>query len=238
MKKVNTLLTAFIIVIILLAAEIAIVKSVSGYESKASVVYAKCHIPEGTVIEESMLEVREIELSYMHKQSVRDKTAITGKKSSAEIYEGEMILMPEILENDTRNIKIIGEDNRLFSIELKGDQANGWLVEAEQFVDIIFIPSRQLCDDELFKNMMESIVENYEQEERGLNLKCVISDTVWIIGKIRIAAVIDDSGNILETGEYKNKPRYVSLEVNQRQAHFLAYAKSSGRLELSIISGG
>jgi len=67
-------------------------------------------------------------------------------------------------------------------------------------------------------------------------LECVITDTVWILSKIRIAAVIDDSGNILESGEYENKPRYISFEVNQKQAEFLAYAKSNGRLELSVIA--
>jgi len=165
LKKVNTLLTAFILVIVLLAAEIAIIKGALGYKPKASVIYAKCHIPEGAVIEEGMLEEKEVELSCVHKQCVRDLKEITGKMSSTEIYEGEMIIKPVIMTEDIPKIKVIGEDNRLFSIELKGDQANGWFVKADQFADIIFIPSRQVCDDESFINMMENISTEYNEHE-------------------------------------------------------------------------
>jgi Flp pilus assembly protein CpaB len=236
LKSLNMLVAAAALVIVLLIAEIVIVRSVSGYEPKACVVYAKSLIPEGTVISAQMLEEKEITLSHAHRLSIKNMGSIEGKKAAVDIQEGEMLLSPKLKDDVEEKIKLADKNNRLFSLELKGDQANGWWILPDQYTDIVFIPVKQMTGNDAFQEKMEYLTG--KDESVRLKLEPAIPESVWVLKSIRIAGVIDSEGNVLDGKKCGGKPKYVSLEVSEKEAHFLAYAKANGTLELSIIPAG
>ena len=69
---------------------------------------------------------------------------------------------------------------------------------------------------------------------REIKLECP-PGSVARMEKVRIAALIDDSGNVIDDVVKGVVPRYVLFEVEKGQDEFLAYAKANGRLELSVI---
>lgn len=87
-------------------------------------------------------------------------------------------------------------------------------------VDIIFVP------DEKVKELYDFSNVAVKQDE--------FSNT-YRLRNIRIAAIIDERGNHLKDTGRTEMPRYVSLEVSDKQDEFLAFAKGAGRIELSVI---
>jgi len=219
MKKISLILLTLILTFVLLVVEVIIVKSVSRYEPEFDIVYAKTRIHEDTILQPEMLQEKKVNASLVHRQSIRSMKEIIGKKVKVDIEEGEMMLSPKLYaDSEIEEIKITDKNNRLFSIEFKGDQANGWWLGEDQFVDIIFVPGERLQS-----NMYKSGWTDIYPVQRLRN--------------IRIAALIDDRGKLLKKGEKTTLPRYVSFEVTDEQVEFLAFAKGSGRLEISVIPG-
>lgn len=55
------------------------------------------------------------------------------------------------------------------------------------------------------------------------------------MGKIRVAAIISQEGKLIKNDDRYSLPKYICFEVNTEQDEMLAYAKSNGRIELSVI---
>lgn len=199
---------AVILIIILTITEIFIIRSASEFEPEISLVYAKTAIPEKTVVTEDMLEKRSVRAEYAHRFSVKEIEDIVGKRANTNIEPDEMILKSKMEENKADVIKVEDSNNRLYTVAFNGDQANGWQITEGQKVDIIYVPDK---------------TENNEQEAT-LELK-----------NIRIAAVIDEKGKLHKDKDETHMPKYVSFEVTEKQAAFLAAAKGRGRIELSVI---
>jgi Flp pilus assembly protein CpaB len=141
MRKTKFIIMTSLLVIALLITEIVIVKSVSKYEPEFTVLYAKVRIPAKTVITPEMLLERKINISLIHRQAYRNSAELTGKKVKADIEEGEMILSSRIGSPDEmQEIQVIDKSSRLYTIEFKPDQANGWWLAEGQHVDLLFIP--------------------------------------------------------------------------------------------------
>jgi Flp pilus assembly protein CpaB len=213
MKKVNLILLTTVLVIVLLAIEIVIVRNASKYEPQVEVLFAATKIAEGTIIKPHMLNSKKINLSYAHKQSVKNVEEVEGKRAKIEFEEGEMILNSKLIKADEFEEVIIEDNNnRLFSVEFKGDQANGWWIKTGQRVDIIFVPNdRAMRDND----------NNQKYVER--------------LKSVRIAAIIDENGKLVKNNDRVSLPRYISFELTDKQCDFLAYAKGNGRLEISVI---
>lgn len=211
MKRFKMLVAAVILTVILVGAEIYIIRAATSYEPMTEVVFARVRIPEDTLITGEMLEIKKVGLGTVHKLSVHKPENIAGKRSATDIESGEMVLSSKVGSSDAmEKIKVKDKNKRLFSVEFKGDQANGWWLLTDQNVDIIFVPG-----------------------ETGTS-GGVVND-VKKLENIRIAALIDERGKLLKNNDRSTLPRYISFEVTDRQAAFLAEAKSRGRLELSVI---
>jgi Flp pilus assembly protein CpaB len=211
--------------------EVVIVKSVSRYEPQQDVVFAKTKIPVDTTIQENMLVLRRIDLSFVHKQSVRDIREIVGKKAKVDIEDGEMIFAGKFGTADEIGImEVKDKNNRLFSLELKGDQANGWWLKTDQLVDIIYVPDERAKARSSQSIPADSASAGDTAAAEGGELLIVRR-----LRNIRIAAIIDEKGKLLKNSSRTELPKFVSLEVNDTQDEFLAFAKSAGRLELSVI---
>lgn len=232
MKKTNLILITSILVVVLLIVEIVIVRAVSKYQPQISVVYAKTSIAENTVVDAEMLMEKKTDAGFVHRLSVVDINDIIGKKTIAGIEQGEMILSSRLGEvGETERINVVDKNNRLFAVEFKGDQANGWWLKPDQFVDIIFVPneknknitpSQDIPQNGEEKSNEEGISENWKMGMRKLE-------------NIRIAAVISDKGVLLEHSEKTTLPRYISFEITDEQCEFLSYAKGAGRIEVCVI---
>lgn len=232
MKKINVILLTIILTIILLIVEVLIVKNVSRYEPELTVIYAKSKIPENTVIRGEMLQEKKIGISVAHKYSIKNAGDIIGRRSKIDIEEGEMILTSKLYEaNQPEEIKVMDKNSRLFSIEFKADQANGWQLRTDQFVDIIFIPNNNIRMHSIKQTGNQGAFQTGDLEPAIYE----VDGGVQRIRNIRIAALIDDKGKLVKDGEMATLPRYISFEVNNRQDEFLAYAKGNGRLEVSVI---
>lgn len=232
MKKLNLVLLTSALVVILLAVEVVIVKSASKYEPQTSVIYSRVKIPQKTVIREEMLEEKKVAASMAHRQSFRKMSDIVGKRARIDMEEGEMVLSAKLGPVDEmEEIKVKNKDGRLFSIEFKGDQANGWWLMTDQYVDILFVPNEKA------KDYPSSEIHDSEggMESSRPDVRENSSLKIQRLRNIRIAAIIDERGKLLKNAERTSLPKYVSFEVTQVQDEFLAYAKGNGRLEISVI---
>lgn len=209
MKRTKLIIITVILSMVLLAAQIYIVKAGSEYEAKVKVAFAKGYIPANTEITEDMLEMGEVNIGLTHLKSVTNAEKLIGKKTKMDIEAKEMILESKIYKENELMEKIAVKDdnNRLFTLELKGDQVNGWWIEADQYVDILFVPTQK-------------------PEERKVER----------IEKVRVAALITQEGRLIKNSNDRNViPKYICLEVDTKQDELLAFAKGNGRIELSVI---
>ena len=218
MKKPFFIIITLVLTAALLVAEIFVVKTASELEPETGVVFAAKQIPEGTEITQDMVELRDVNISYAHRLSVTDINRLQGMVAGSAIEEGEMILSSRIEQPDAgERIEVQDADNRLFTVEFKPDQANGWRVLPGTNADIIYIP---------------------RDESRG-DVKVITSElpefSAYTIEGIRVAAVLDDKGRVYDEKSGNTLPSYICFEVTSRQAEFLAYAKGSGRLEIAVI---
>lgn len=239
MKRINIFILTIVLALIFLVVEIIIIKSASKYEPKIGVVFAARKIKAGETVTEDMLEERKISVSMAHSQSVKDKNEITGKKAKVDIEKDEIILASRITDSeDIGEIKVKDKNNRLFTVEFKSDQANGWQLKEDQYVDIIFIPNE--------KNIMPAMKQEISGKENNkgvdaqdMNLvPSITEDRIQRIRNIRVAALIDEKGRLVKNPENATIPRYISFEVDDKLDEFLAYAKGNGRLEISVIPAG
>lgn len=228
MRRIGTVLAAFLIIVLLVVIEIVVIKSASNYEPTSEVVFAKIKIPEKCKITANMLEVKKIGLGLIHGMSLKDIRDVEGKKASMEIEAGEMILSGKLGYEGMESIEVRDKSKRLFSVEFKADQANGWWLITDQNVDIIFIPDKnQLTSGEMLGDGSPAGVEKASRIYDG--------NRVQKLRNIRIAALIDENGKLLKNKDRTTLPRYISFEVTDDQTDFLAYAKSNGRLEICVI---
>ncbi len=219
MKRVNMIILTIILALVFLTVEIIIVKSVSKYEPEISVVFAVRKIKEGETITEDLLEKRKINISQVHSQSIKDTEEIIGKKAKADIEKNEIILSSRVTNNRNFEEIIVNDKNsRLFTVEFKGDQVNGWQLREGQYVDIIFISD---------ENNTIPVIENETWEKGG--------NRIQRIRNVRVAALIDDKGKLVKSPENTTIPKYISFEAYDGLDEFLAYAKGNGRLEVSVI---
>jgi Flp pilus assembly protein CpaB len=231
MRRFGSILAVFMLVILLVVTEIVIIRSASKYEPQVKVVFAKTGISERTVITPDMLELRAVDLSFVHRMSLRNISDAVSKRAGTDIEAGEMLLSGRLEAGDMEAIEVKDLNKKLFSVEFKGDQANGWWLMTDQTVDIIYVPD---------ENPAAGSPDAARAEGNGLHAAAPdgipgVGDKVRILKNIRIAALIDESGRLLKNAERATLPRYVSFEVTDGQAGLLAYAKSHGRLELSVI---
>lgn len=238
MKKINLIFFTVILVVILLGIEVVIVKSAVKYEPLVDVVYAKTKIASQKEIKPEMLYQKKINISMAHSQAFRDIKDLTGKKSKVEIEEGEMILSGKLGKaNEMEQIEVKDKNNRLFTVEFKGDQANGWWIKVGQYVDIIFIPNEKPTASNYIKEQPDlpqtTAVLNGNKQFVGISTDNSVE--VRRFRNIRVAALIDEKGNQLKNSNRETLPRYISFEVTDSQDEALAYAKSNGRLEVSVI---
>lgn len=214
-------------IIILMAGEIAIVKSISDFNPKIKVVYAKRSIAAKEEIVPEMVEIKEVDMKYVHSLSCNSLEDVMGKRTRMPVERGEMILSSKLGPvNDLPEIKLNDEDNRLFTVEFKPDQANGWWLMANQYVDIIYVPN-------LAQGM--NVINTTSPQGAAQNDDAIYDmSRVVRMDNIRVAAIIDEKGNMLSNDKRESIPRFVSFEVNYEQDAFLAYAKGNGRLEISV----
>ena len=222
MKRFGWIGAALAIVVLLVTAELAIITNASGYDLKEKAVFTKTNIYVNTVITSDMLEVREVGSSTIHPDAVKNIGEALGKRTAADLVKGEMLLKARLSADVRPIIEAEDKNNRLFSVELKVDQANAWLFSDRQFVDIIYVPNSR------------EVVEQPPQAD-GISGVTPASTGVRIMKNVRIAGLTDEEGKLIGAAKSEKVPRNVSFEVTQDQAVFLAYAKSNGRLELACI---
>lgn len=279
MRNLKMVAAILLLVILLTGVEIFIVRSASRYEPEVEVVFAKQRIPQKTEITPDMLEVRKIGVGLAHRLSVKKTGEAAGKKAVMDIESGEMLLSSKLGLDEMQQIEVKDKNKRLFSVEFKGDQANGWWVLVDQYVDILFIPNETYGNPALSDSprddgqesnrqepslqdsvSQESVSQNRVRQSGGTDALTSASQdekysggtadgtisrmpaiNEWIpagaalLEKIRIAALIDERGQLLGNNDRVTLPRYISFEVTDRQAEFLAAVKSRGRLELSVV---
>lgn len=226
MKRNKTLVIALLLLVILLSAEVFIVKKAANYEPKISVIYAKVRIPADTIITKDMLTEKEVALSLVSMKAVKDMGEVVGKVAKFDIEEMEMITASRLIEKiEEKKIEILDENNRLVTVRFEPDQVNGWWINER--VDIIFIPDRDTED------IPKPLINNGQNAVDSVKKQFDPSGIIRL-ENIRVAAVIDESRKLIDNIEdITYRPVLVSFEVNTEQDKFLAWAKYNGKLEVS-----
>jgi len=222
MKKAGWIVGTLLIIVLLMTIEISIIGNASGAEEKKPVVFTKVPVEKGTLVTADMLETREIGREAQHPEALAQIQSVVGKRACVPLLPGEMVLKSRLSEPGHGIIKADDINNRLFGLELKGDQANVWRLTGNSRIDIIFIPNH---------GNLQSQPSNIE----GLKEVVSVADGVRILENIRVAGLTDGDGKPVDLEKQGNEPKYVLFEVTQEQAAFLAYAKSIGKLELASI---
>lgn len=212
-------------------AEIVIIKAGTQYEPVIEVVFAAQDIKEKTVITEDMLEVKKVNINLVNKNTVKNKREVINKRASSDIVKGEMMLSSKVRAADDLYSINIDSEKRIFCLELKPDQASGWMLKVGQAVDIIYIPNDTTSKD---PSKIPNPLAHNKSGSNGEGSYYYSNGLVQKLPNIKIVALIDDKGKQIEDSN-TTMPKYVCLEVTQSQDEFLAYCKSNGRLELSAI---
>lgn len=239
MKRYGWIIGAFVIAALLVAAEAAVISKAADDTVKEKVVFAKVKIEKNTVIENDMLEIRKISVEAVHPEALRDVGAAVSKIACQDIEAGEMLLEARLSAGSRGIIEARDKSKRLFTVEFKNDQANGWQLADGQYVDIIFVPH----DDEAKAAAAAPAPgpsaaadsPGYAPVNYPLTSPAVPPDYVKVLENIRIVGIIDENGKLTDASDQKTAPRYISFEVTGEQAAFLAYAKINGQLELSSV---
>lgn len=227
MNKKGIWLLGIVVYIALITVAAIYIKMVSNYEPEVELVFTKVKIPEKTIITQDMLRTKKVRVSEAHRLSIRQLGDVAGKKAIIDIEEGEMLLSTKIADpNLMEDIQLKNKNNRLFTVEFKPDQANGWWLKTDQLVDIIFVP-----------NPIQSVRVPSTSSQDALISAGYDKGSLTRLSNIRIAALIDDNGTLLDNNKRASQPKYISFEVTAEQDMFLAWAKSNGRIELASISG-
>lgn len=244
MKKISKLLLIALGVIALLIVEIVIVKVGSQYEPEVTVIYARTNIPVKTEITDEMLVEKQVSLTYVHKLSVRNKADLIGKKAKNDIEAGEMILTSRIGNiNEMQGIPMVNKNNRLFSVEFKPDQVNGWWLLVNQHVDIIFVPNPSAAAAPITNSNPANMISDAEGVNKVTPISVNDEERITTINKstgivrinnVRVAAIIDDFYKQMNNSERTGDPKYICFEVSPEQDEFLAWAKKNGSLEISV----
>ncbi len=216
MTRKKIIFFSIVLTIIIFAVEILLIKSIAGVEEKKAVILAKSKITTGTVIDAGMLTESKMSAGAVHRLSFGKTGDIIGKRAKADIEAGEMILSTRIgLFGDLGDIKVLSPGNRLFCLDLKVDQANGWRLVEGQLVDILFVSERG-----------SGLTEDAKMEAFKPYKK---------LCSIRIAAIIDERLKVIGNRDDTGLPKYLLVEVTPDEAEFLACAKGAGRLEIAAI---
>lgn len=233
MRRLNLFVVSAILAAVFLLAEVAFVKNMSGYAPMETVVFAKTKISRDSFIKVDMLIEKKIDSHFAHKLSLKNNNLVVGRKAIMDIEEGEMLLTVKLgTPDEMEKIKVKNTANRLFSVELKGDQANGWWLMTGQYVDIIYVPNYRPG----ISDQQQTVVLKGANADKDVGNKT--KSTLLNVQKmknIRIAALIDDKGKLLSNNQRTSLPKYISFEVSAGQDEFLAFAKTNGHLEVSVI---
>lgn len=221
-KKFGWIVGAMIIVIVLMVVEMTIISNASGDDIKQKVVFARVRIEKNTVITANMLEIREISSDAVHQDALDDMNEAVAMRAGMDIETGEMLLNAKLLPDERDIIRAKDSSKRLISIELRVDQANAWQLTEDQYVDIIYVPNNRGEQDR--PPSAGDVVD-----------ASTVQNGVKMMKGIRIAGVVDEDAKMVDISESESIPKYVSFEVTQEQAVFIAYAKNNGKLELSCI---
>lgn len=243
MKKFNLAIWVSLLIVVLLAVEVVVVKSVSKYEPLVTVVFAKAKIPAKTLITPEMLVEKKINISMVNRLSVGSIKDIAGKKPKADIEDGEMVLKSRIGDIDEmEEIPVVDKNNRLYTLELTGAQANGFWLKVGQYVDIICVPDEKMV--QLKATVLDPPVSDSSAHPGGVvgtvNNSPVLPEgdgKVKKLSNIRIAALIDDKGNLLKNTSRNAVPKYITFEVTGEEVDYLAQAKENEKLSLAVIPG-
>lgn len=125
---------------ILLLCQFLILNALTNRNPSVTVYAASRNIAAGEVITEEMFF--DMEVSHVGTGGNRyyDSFEICGMAAKYDIFEGEIILSERLgLPREGVEKGLFGKNTRLFTIEFKADQANGWLLEGGDHVDIIYI---------------------------------------------------------------------------------------------------
>lgn len=228
LKRPKTLIVALVLLAVLLVVEVFVIKKASDYEPKIKVIYAKVKIPAETVISKDMLVEKEVALSLVNINAIKDTAEAIGKAAKFDIDEMELLSKSRLMEKvEEKKIELENFNNRLITIKFEPDQVNGWWLDDR--VDIIFIPNENSAD-----KPKSAMINNMQQNDETSEKAVYDSSGIVRLENIRVAAIIDESRRLVEDiVDTTYSPVLVSFEVSTDQDKFLAWAKYNGKIEVS-----
>lgn len=223
MKRRTIYIFTILLAIILISVEAYVIKVVTNIEPEIEAVFSTKKIPAKVIITPDMVTVKKINVSLVTLQTIRSLNQVIGKASITEIEGGEVIKSFRVAEPlSLKEIKVLNPDNRLMSVDFKADQVNGWYLASGDFVDIHYTP-----------NAAANInIEKREQIEDPFQRSLM---EFHVFDNIRVAGILDDKGQVIMEITREQLPKLISFEVTKDLAKFISAAKTTGKIELSVI---
>lgn len=236
-KKPSYFALGIILFFIIMTGSGLYIKFVSSFEPKITLVYAKTDIPNKTLITADMVEEKEVPLSSNNKYAIKSKNDVIGNKSVAPIFQDELILSTRYSKPDQVNgVNIKDKNNRIFTLDLKADEANGWQIHEDSYVDLIFVPNPTQKQNPI-PSSSASYNNTLPPQQGQMPISATNFDESQIVrlSKIRVAAIIGENNQVIDPSKDKDIiPKYVSFEVTTNQDTFLSWAKQYGHINVSL----
>lgn len=226
MKKTGFIFFGIVLYLLLITGTGIYIKVVSNVQATTNYVYANVDIPKNTTITADMIEARKKTISFGQKYSLISLNDAIGKVTKVDIFKDEMLLSSRLSTADeVKELSLKNADNRKFTLKFETDQAVGWCLDVDQYVDMLFVPNPAAQYDQKVPSepVTSYSTTNYDKSK------------IVRLEKVRIAGLVDESGQLIRDRSSSIMPKYIVFEVTEEQDSFLAWAKGNGRIELSAV---
>lgn len=186
----------------------------------AAALVAKKNIPEGTKIDSSMMEIKNIDEKSVLKNALKSAEAAAGKYAAQQITEGEQILPGMVLDLEKMNFSYkVPVDKRAVTIAVDDVAGVAYLVKPGDYVDVLVFVSKYEVEDKYNKYIFPDIEK-------------------MMLQNIQVLAV--DSGSSVEEKSSDNKEgssqpkKKITLAVSPEEAEKLVLGDTGGKIRLAL----
>ncbi|BEP30424.1 SAF domain-containing protein [Helicovermis profundi] len=166
-KKILTIILIILGLTLVLYFEIDAINSKNKSEIKIKVYFARKNIETNSIIKKEDLKYKLIDEANIEDDYCKEIENIVGKYSNSLIKKNEIVLKSDLLSNIKKRVqnKIIPFGKAQFTLELSAEEANGWQINDDDIVDLMFCSSTEKEESKRFFGVKVCSVldENYKK---------------------------------------------------------------------------
>ncbi|MCT4633366.1 MAG: SAF domain-containing protein [Firmicutes bacterium] len=211
-RKLKIISICIILIVLALVAEVIIIKKSVKFEATVQIPIVSKDIDKFQFITEDMIEYREFKLTEVVSGSVRNKDEIVNKYARTKLFKDEQVNIERISDKKICfNKRPEASDNRYLTIAFTPEEANGWILDRNQIVDLVYLPKGFGVSSEIKVPRINTFYD------------------------LRIVSILDeDLNDVSDASEREKIPMYISFEVSNEDVDNIILAKNNGTVEVLV----